>query len=214
MESARQRIIDYLGDHKAATASELSHVLNLTSADVRHHLSVLIKQGSITTSGYKLTKQKGRPARFYALATSMARDNLNLLIHHLLSNLSAHLSADSYHLILKDTAVRFAADVHWETDNLTRRIYQAIKYLHNLNYDSSWEAHVRSPHLILGHCPFADVVDQHPEMCLFDTYLLQILLGKPVQQIEKLTISSHGLPQCIFSLADNIPQQDERVRPD
>ena len=207
MKPARQRIIDYLVDHKVATASELSYILNLTSADVRHHISVLIKQGSITTSGYKHTKQKGRPARLYALSAPMARDNLNLFIHYLLSHLSANLSTDSYQQILKDTATLFVSDLHWETENLTRRLYQAIAYLRNLNYDSSWEARARSPHLIFGHCPFAKIVDQHPEMCVFDAYLLQILLGKPVQQIEKLTISSLGLPQCKFSIADNIPPE-------
>ena len=205
MKSARQRIIDYLVDHKVATASELGHFLNLTPADVRHHISILIQQGSITTSGYKLTRQKGRPARLYALSTPIARNNLNLFIHYLLSHLSANLSTNSYHQILKDTAALFVSDIHWETDNLTRRLYHAINYLRNLNYDSSWEARARSPHVILGHCPFAEVVDQHPEMCMFDAYLLQILLGKPVQQIEKLTISSLGIPQCIFSLAENFP---------
>jgi predicted ArsR family transcriptional regulator len=201
MKSTRERIIDYLFEHRVATAPELSRALSLTAADVRHHLSQLVKHGTLANPGYRFTQLKGRPARLYALSKPLSRNNLDLLAHHLLAKLSELNPPEGLNSLLKDIANRFAADVHGESSNITYRIYQTIIFLQHLNYDATWEARARSPLLIFGHCPFAAILDRHPEICLMDKYLLETLLGKPVHQTEKLTISSQGLPRCIFSLA-------------
>ncbi len=202
MKSSRLQIIDYLREHRVATSSDLSHILHLTSADVRHHLSQLSKQGSIITLGQRLTRQRGRPAKLYALSEPMSRNNLALLAHHLLVLISNQYSISDYQQQLRNIALRFTSNSEKDTPNLTRRIYGAIKYLKDLNYDASWEAHSRSPRLILGHCPFAAILDQHPDICLLDAYLLEILVDRPVQQIEKLSTATRDLPYCVFVLQD------------
>ncbi len=202
MKSNRQRILDYIEEHRAATSTELSRILNLTTADVRHHLSQLRKQGSISASGYRLTHQRGRPATLYTISASMSRNNLDILSHALLAEISNNCSPDEYLLALKSLAKRLAPANNDNAINLTRRVYFAIDYLRNLNYDASWEAHSRSPRLILGHCPFSSILDQHPEMCQLDSYLLEILLGQPLDQIEKLSIAARDLPYCVFILRD------------
>jgi predicted ArsR family transcriptional regulator len=202
MKPVRQRILDHIREHRAATSTELSRVLNLTNADVRHHLSQLRKQGSISASGHRLTHQRGRPATLYTISASSSRNNLGLLSCALLAEVSSHYLPEKYHLFLRNIASRLTNNFEGETLNLTRRIYLAIEYLKNLNYDASWEAHSRSPRLILGHCPFATILDQHPEMCLFDSYLLEFLLGQPLKQVEKLSIVSRDLPYCVFILRD------------
>lgn len=202
MKSSRLQIIDYLHEHRVATSSDLSRILHLTSADVRHHLSQLSKQGSIITLGQRLTRQRGRPAKLYALSEPMSRNNLDLLAHHLLVQISSQYSISDYQQQLRNIAIRFASGSERDTSNITRRIYGAIKYLKDLNYDASWEAHSRSPRLILGHCPFAAILDQHPDICLLDAYLLEILVDRPVQQIEKLSTATRDLPYCVFVLQD------------
>jgi predicted ArsR family transcriptional regulator len=202
MKSSRLQIIDYLHEHRVATSSDLSRILHLTSADVRHHLSQLSKQGSIITLGQRLTRQRGRPAKLYALSEPMSRNNLDLLAHHLLVQISSQYSISDYQQQLRNIAIRFASGSERDTSNITRRIYGAIKYLKDLNYDASWEAHSRSPRLILGHCPFAAILDQHPDICLLDAYLLEILVDRPVQQIEKLSTATRDLPYCVFVLQE------------
>lgn len=200
MKSTRQRILDYLLEHKVATAPELSRALKLTSADVRHHLSQLAKHGILAYPGHRLTQLKGRPARLYTLSESLARNNLDLLAQHLFEILMEQLPPDGLNSLLLDIAKRFVPDRPWETSNITSRIYQSIVFLQKLNYDASWEARAYSPRIILGHCPYASILDRRPELCLMDKYLLDNLLGTPVYQEEKLSISHLGLPRCIFSL--------------
>jgi predicted ArsR family transcriptional regulator len=203
MKPARQRIIEYLQEHRTATASELSRVLSLTSADVRHHLSQLSKQGSLIISGHRLTRQKGRPATLYALSKPTARNNFELLSHHLLAEFSSQRTPRDEHDQFRRIAERFASGAGWKTLNITRRIYLAVKYLNDLNYDAAWEAHFHSPRLILGHCPFFAIISQHPELCLLDAFLLEALLGKPVLHKEKLSTASRDLPYCVFFLMES-----------
>jgi predicted ArsR family transcriptional regulator len=205
MKSSRLLIIDYLRAHRAITATELSRVLHITSADARHHLSQLSQQGIIISLGSRPTRQRGRPAKLYTLSASMARNNLGLLTHNLLTMLASNTIYDDYLQHLKNLALQFASNATLGASNDTRKIYEAIKYLKENNYDASWEAHFSSPRVILGHCPFVAIIDQHPEMCTFDAYLLETLLGKPVQQIEKLSTTARDLPYCVF-----IPQDMNR----
>ena len=198
MKSSRLLIIDYLRAHRAATASEISRVLHITAADARHHLSQLAKQGIIISFGSRTTRQRGRPAKLYTLSASLARNNFDLLTHILLVMLSSNPVHDDYQQQLKYVAQQMASPVNINASNNTRKIYEAIKLLQGLNYEASWEAHFSSPRVILGHCPFAAVLEQHPEMCTLDAYLLEYLLGKPVQQIEKLSTTARDLPYCVF----------------
>jgi predicted ArsR family transcriptional regulator len=204
METTRQHIVAYIKEHQVVTTAEISHRLNLTPADVRHHLSLLIKQGSVTVVGDRSTGQRGRPAQLYTLAMPMARNNLHLLSHELLIDLASHFSSEEWEYHLRQIAIQLSNQSIQTNNNPTQRIYLAINHLNSLNYDASWEAHANSPWIILGHCPYAAIIDQHPELCRLDIYLLENLLGLPVQLIEKLITTSRGLRRCIFVRQDQI----------
>lgn len=204
MKPVRHRIIDHLREHHVASAAELSIILNLTAADVRHHLAFLNRQGTIMISGYRRTKRRGRPAALFALSDHVSRNNLDKLSHLLLVQLLRESSQSEFEQRLSEIAHLFSAGAQLDFLNSTRRIYQAVKYLKDLNYDAAWEAHSHSPKVFLGHCPFATIVALHPELCRMDAYLLEILIGKQVQQIEKLSSGSQGLPHCIFIVQEHI----------
>jgi predicted ArsR family transcriptional regulator len=204
MKPVRHRIIDHLKEHRIASAAELSLILDLTAADVRHHIAFLIQQGTIVVAGYRRMKHRGRPAALFALSDQVSRNNLDKLSHHLLAQLLKESSPTEYQGSLREIALLFTSGTHLSSLNNTRRIYQAVKYLKDMNYDASWEAHSRSPKLILNHCPYAAIVAGHPEMCQIDAYLLELLTGKPVQQVEKLSSALQGLPRCVFIIQDQM----------
>ena len=54
--------------------------------------------------------------------------------------------------------------------------------------------------VILGHCPYAEIVARYPELCRMDAYLLELRLALPVIQVAKLERGVGGLPQCIFNV--------------
>jgi DeoR family suf operon transcriptional repressor len=198
MPNARQRILNYIIEKKSATAEELSKVFKVTPANIRHHLSILIEQGSVVIVGQKAAEHKGRPAQIYSCTQQIKQNNLDQLTEVLLSYAVNHFGQKDLSQLLKSIAgqivVRFPPDIN----NPTRRLYSSIRALNRMNYQAHWEAHGEHPRIMLGHCPYSALVEQHPEICQMDRFVLEALLDTAVEQIEKLTNTTKGLTQCVF----------------
>jgi predicted ArsR family transcriptional regulator len=50
----------------------------------------------------------------------------------------------------------------------------------------------------LGHCPYAGIIQKHPELCRMDAALLGDLLGAPASQVAKIGPGPDGPAHCIF----------------
>jgi predicted ArsR family transcriptional regulator len=81
---------------------------------------------------------------------------------------------------------------------MTQRLAKAVLRLNELGYQARWEAHSEAPHVILGHCPYALILPEHPELCQMDAHLLESLLGQPARQTKKLAVDSNGKHYCQF----------------
>jgi predicted ArsR family transcriptional regulator len=200
MTTARQRILSYITEQQRSTVEELSKVFRVTPANIRHHLSILVSQGAIKIIGQKTHLGKGRPTQIYSASQQSDRNNLEQLSDTLLTILFEASSAAEMNSYLRDVANQMANRNIIDRHNPTRQLYSTIRALNRMSYQAHWEAHVDTPHIMLGHCPYLCILDRHPEMCQLDVYLLQELLDAPVQQIEKLALDDKGIPECTFML--------------
>jgi predicted ArsR family transcriptional regulator len=198
MPNARQRILNYIIEEKSATAEELSKVFKVTPANIRHHLSILVEQGSVNIIGLKPAEYKGRPTQIYSCTQQINQNNLDQLTECLLSHAMKNLSQVDTERLLKEIARQMVAKYLLESGNPTRRLYSSIRTLNRMNYQARWEAHEEHPRIMLGHCPYGALVDHYPEICQMDRFILEALLDTPVEQIEKLIGTSKGLSQCVF----------------
>jgi predicted ArsR family transcriptional regulator len=195
MKSTRQRLLELLKNRNNQTAAELSRALGVTQADARYHLSKMVNEGLIVVVGQQRAGRRGRPARRYALAEAALKDNFDLLSSALLTITLADLSQEEQ----KSFLCRVAAALVGETDlqgPLSQRLVRAIEKLNELGYVSRWEAHATAPRLILENCPFAKLLNQHPQLCQLDACMLEILLDEPVVQIESQTDNPSN--DCIY----------------
>ena len=200
MANARQKILNYIQEQQSATVEELSKVFGVTPANIRHHLSILVSQGTLTIIGQRTALGKGRPPGIYAAALQSTQHNLDQLADTLLSTLLADSQAGETRRIVHEVARQMAERYPVDKHNPTRRVYSSIRALNHMNYQAHWEAHVENPRIILGHCPYATILDQHGEICMLDAYLMQELFAVPVRQTEKRSLNSRGLPYCVFLL--------------
>lgn len=196
----RQRIVHILEERETATIRELSRSLKLTPANIRHHISILINQGSVQIAGYKDDQLRGRPSAVYALVKPSLKDNLDLLSSILLKDLQGKSAASSQEDLLRWLAKSLAAEFIQTTHNPTQRLYASIQTLNRLNYHAQWEARVDSPRIMFGHCPYAVILDNHPEMCQVDSYLVEYLTGESAQLIAKRVLTADGRRQCLFRI--------------
>jgi len=177
---------------------ELSKVFRVTPANIRHHLSILTQQGSVKIIGQKPAICKGRPAQIYASNQQSEKNNLDRLSAALLSIFGQIAYQGDRNQWVNEIANQIGAEFITDLINPTRRLYSTIHSLNRMNYHAHWEAHVENPRLMLGHCPYQTLIDDHAELCQMDASLLEKLLGRSVTQVEKLKRNARDLPECVF----------------
>lgn len=202
IKTSRQRLLNYLEKKQVASAKEISSALKMTPANARHHLSILIQQGSVKIVGKRVGPGRGRPQNLYKVAKSDPKNNLKKLIEAIFQELYTAKSDQSRN---KEQILRAITDRLTDGDfpdnlNPTQRLNRAVSLLNKSNYAARWEAHSESPHVIFNNCPYLSIVEGLPEICEIDKYILEKMLGLSAFQIAKLELSPLGLNRCVFVL--------------
>jgi len=194
MQNTRAQILDYIRIHQMASAVEISRALPMTPSNARHHLANLDRQKLIEVIGMRPSKGRGRPTKLYALTKQAMDHNIDLLVDSLLKilkeagNLDNHFSKLVPHLFGDFSS----------SPNLIGRLNQTVNRLDEMHYQARWEASPEGPRVIFGHCPYAAVLAENPELCQMDAVILKSQLGQSVEQVGKLERGPQGMPYCIF----------------
>ena len=199
MQSTRQHILDTLDQRGGASAQQLAQAFGMTAANLRRHLAILQSRGLVTIANRGKGGGRGRPERVYTLASPAQGAGLEPLARALLA-----LTPESQ---LEDLAERMLSSQPAATGQLTQRLVAAVQRLSQLNYRAHWEAKPEGPELVLGRCPYAAIIADHPELCQMDAFMLQSLSGNPVEQTAKLQAGPQGLPQCVFKISQSRSQR-------
>jgi predicted ArsR family transcriptional regulator len=205
LTTSRQNLLEYIQEHQAVTASELARALRMTNANARHHLSSLVREGVLEVVGEQPARGRGRPSALYSLSTGIRGDNLGVIAHHLLKRMLSSLTPEEQSFALKELAGQLAGNpVSPENDSsrktLTQRLYKAVLRLNELQYKARWEAHSGGPRVILAYCPYARILDQHPELCSLDRFMIEGLLDSDVTQIARRAPDRRGERTCVFEV--------------
>jgi predicted ArsR family transcriptional regulator len=195
MKTTRQQIIEYLKRNKTATTRELGHALSTTQANIRHHLSNLQLEGIIETAGESTSRTPGRPRKIFTLTSESHSHNFDLHF----TNKTPEEIPD----ILRMIADQVLAKYDYNSSNIAQRLYKAINILNQMHYQARWEARANAPQLIFEHCPYIAILNQYPVMCVYDKILIEIMLGKPIEQTSKLCADNRGRKRCLFTIQDN-----------
>ena len=146
-----------------------------------------------------------RPAIVYAPADGRDEHNYQVLVSALLAQFKEDSNESSFLLNLDHIASKVAALTGQNAPgarSLTARLYQAVQVLNKLHYNARWEAHSSGPHVILTNCPYKDIIDDHPELCILDCHLIDRLVNAQPQQIAKLAKDRQGRSYCEFRVAE------------
>jgi len=211
MSTSRQHVLDYISSQPAVTAPDVSRALQMTGANARHHLAILETQGSVEVIGLRPAQGRGRPAKLYRVSSKNKWDNLGVLVSAFLDEFVVGVNdADRITAIHKlvrrlikgvlESGAFSGVENQKASATLTQRLSSSIAVLNELNYMARWEAHADAPQVILGQCPYALIIADHPEMCQVENVLLEELLGVRVVQSARQALDTRGLRYCAFSL--------------
>lgn len=193
MLKARHKVLAYLGKNRTASAREISRALKIPAANVRHHLRILASDGRLDVASVRAHDGRGRPEKVYSLPGAALGDNLSALADVLLSESDAKLSMEA---LAGQLARRLAGGTRIAGQPIAKRLNLTVERLNQMNYHAHWEAGSAGPRLLFSHCPYAAIIEKHPELCKMDQSLLRELMGQPAEQIFKT--GRDGSTVCVF----------------
>ena len=205
--TARQRILALIGRRSSASATQIARALNMSAPAVRHHLSILLRDGRVVYQRVEPTRGRGRPEKLFRLSDHLLGENLAGLSDALLGTWLAGLPDSRQEEALRSLGQKLGQQAGTIEPRLAaaRRMVQLTEKLTALNYQASWEAGSRGPHILLGHCPYAAIIAQHPELCAIDAAFLGSLAGSAVEQLSKIDPRPGGATHCVFALQETQP---------
>jgi len=209
MTNTRQQIIALLERRTSLTTSDLSHLLNRTPANIRHHLANLIEDGVVVIVGERSSPKRGRPMMVYALTSQTRLHNLDKLASTLLSELSRNYPGEQQEILINKLADKLAGPVQNGRKTQVEKLNHATQVLNSMNYQARWEARPEAPMITFRHCPYAAIIADHPEICSMDVHLLEKLLNAPVEPTARLEIDSQGLTYCGFRMERSTKPADQ-----
>ncbi len=188
--TTRQKILDYLKRNRTVSSRELARALHMTPANARHHLGILAGDGRIEVVNQRQVG-RGRPEKVYRLSGALVGDNLSALVDALLTEADGKVGMEALGEQMTGEGVVGGQP-------LMRRLVFTVARLNAMRYQARWEAGAEGPRIVLGHCPYAAVIEKHPGLCRMDAALLAKLLDGEVRQTAKLESGAGGLPYCAF----------------
>jgi predicted ArsR family transcriptional regulator len=158
-------------------------------------------------AGERQPEGKGRPNQLYHLSPMALGDNIHLLLQATLSILNEQQTEEEFRQTIRQLANYMLSSVKDKGSPnpnhpvaLGQKLVAAIELLNRLNYQARWEAHRDGPRILLGRCPYQKIIQQHPEICLLDHDLLEMITSAPVQQSARLAKEPSGATYCLFKL--------------
>lgn len=193
MTTSRQKILTHLKKTRSASAREIARALKLSAPNVRHHLSVLCSDGRVEMTAIHNREGRGRPEKVYSLSEAALGDNLSALAVSVLTVAGSTLSMDAVARFVLD-------DSQFAGLSMNRRLALLVEKLNEMHYQARWEAGAGGPRVLLGRCPYARVIDAHPEICTMDTALLANALARNVSTLKKNETPARGVCPFIFQI--------------
>jgi predicted ArsR family transcriptional regulator len=189
MTTARQKILAYFAKSRSASAREISRALKMSPATVRHHLRVLSGDGRLELTSVRSRDARGRPEKIYSLPRAALGDNLAALSDALLDEAGPGLRMASL-------AKHLAGGTDLSNQPLAKRLNLTVEKLNQMSYHARWEAGSEGPRLVFSHCPYAGILEKHPELCQMDQTLISELMGQPTRQVFRT--GKEGSSLCVF----------------
>ena len=189
MTTARQKVLTYFAKSRTASTREIARALKLSAATVRHHLRVLVSDGRLELISVRGRDGRGRPEKIYSLPRAALGDNLSALSDALLTEAGSRIQMETL-------ARRLAGESNVAGQPLARRLNLTVEKFNQMNYHARWEAGSDGPRILFGHCPYAAILEKHPELCKMDSSILKEFMGQSTRQVSKT--GKDGSSVCVF----------------
>jgi predicted ArsR family transcriptional regulator len=182
----------------------MSLAFSETPANIRYHLVQLIRSQQVEVFRLPSTRKsnpRGRPVLHYRLARSGKPDGVPFLASAVLNAwYASQADPEQRHAALEAIANRLFIDMTSAT-NVATRLNHLTEAMNTLDYQARWEAHHDGARLFLGNCPYARIIDQHPELCEVDRLAIEGKSQMQAHQVARFDCVNAPPFACQFHLS-------------
>jgi len=203
--NSRERVLNTLLLHQVCTINEIADAVQINPISVRHHITRLQADGLVDSSEER--HGVGRPRLLYFL-TGEGRELFPsrylrltlLLLTQLKEKLPASLINELFNQIAHDLAAKEQSNL--EGLSIEQRLDLIKNLLNREGFRVDWERVGDTYQIREISCPYFHIGQNHPEICVVDQTLINILVDGPV---EKTHCMLRGDAQCVYIIPSNQP---------
>lgn len=196
-----KKIMEILQRQNGATALELSRILGKTRANIHHHIMDMMSNDLVDVIG-KRVNGRGRPEYVYGKSRHQLRDGMDHLSAALLDLLDEDYPGDDSDFCIRSLAERLRRRIIRDKDGSRwKRLTHLVNALNDSNYYAHWEAAASGAKVVLGHCPYESIIDEHPELCQVDFHLIEGYVMGNIWQTTKFESPELNFRQCVFLIS-------------
>lgn len=209
MKSTRERILQTLLNNPRSTINELADAVGINAISVRHHLNSMLADGLVTSEEER--HGVGRPRLVYYLTDEGLErfpTRYFRLANRLLDQLKGALPASAIESLFSTMAKDLAEEHSRQTKNLSfeEKLNFLKKLLSEEGFIVDWEKVGDDYHIREVTCPYLQVGQEHPQVCLVDQTLISMVLAIPAQKISCVLTGDH---HCTYVVP--LPREVELV---
>ncbi len=203
MNATRKLVLQTLLERQRCTINELAEAVGITPISVRHHIGKLEAEGLVASVEER--HGVGRPRRLYYLTEAGLEQFPSQYVRlttQLLKQLKAALPqpmvsrifADMARNMARELAKRFPKEALSEEE----RLELVTKILNDEGFAVSWKREGNQFIIRESVCPYRNLSEKHPEVCMLDKTLLAALLEVPDERIVHKRCIRDGDRECTF----------------
>ncbi|MCL4239964.1 MAG: winged helix-turn-helix transcriptional regulator [Dehalococcoidia bacterium] len=197
MQGTRERILEYVCEHRGARAEQLAERFGITAAAVRRHLDNLRADGLVEARAVK--QATGRPYHAY-FPTDKATQTMPPAYANLLERMLRSLGEQDEVIatVMSSVAESLASRHRGEIPDsaaIEEVIAQVTASLKTEGILEAWRSEADGFHLVNSSCPYHKAAEISTLPCESDRKAIELLLGQDVEQLNRIV---DGAPLCEY----------------
>jgi len=203
MKSTRYRILQTLLRHPRISTQEIAEAVGINPISVRHHLTSL--QIELLVAAEEERHGVGRPRLVYFLTENGMEKfptRYLRLTTRLLTKIKDKLPEALINEMFKELATSLASEHEQEFSNLNleERLDVMKDLLSDEGFVIEWEKQGAEYFIHEVNCPYLQIGQSHPEVCVVDETLISTMLALPTNKINCIL---NGANQCTYVVKNN-----------
>lgn len=202
--STRQKVLQTLLKNHRCTILELADAVEINPISVRHHIAKLQAEGLVASEEEK--HGVGRPRQVFFLTesglesfpTRYLRLTIRLL-EQLKENLPQKMVDQLFSQMAADLADEYAQTANLNGLSIEQRLELVNDLLKQEGFDLEWEKKDNQYYIREINCPYLQVGQSHPEVCVIDQTLISTVLDLPTEKVKCIL---DGDKQCTYVVPD------------